>query len=323
MEDQQEAASQLANAAPSNGQLVQGLIGTIITLSSTLYQAIEGDDSQPEVLLQSLDHLRHRLVRLLVQIEPHETKVERVSTETHQIPIPVSARSQRPPTARNQPTTVTHESDVRFTPPVSSTVQETEPSAGINCATACHPESTADQTFVPPPSWREITNLTTFMAKTGGNMGEPFEFTDASGRSKTAEPTPVRRLDTFDRKTFTIDSNRTQGIPGVSHSRSKSEGYPFTASTPKHTLDKLFKAGTFAVRETSNYALPDGSFQRNTKTIAGPDASVLAKCSQPLLSQNAMLGQAEVVLRAPILPSAPPEENKPYQAVPSAPKNEE
>uniref|UniRef100_A0A182WKJ0 small monomeric GTPase n=1 Tax=Anopheles minimus TaxID=112268 RepID=A0A182WKJ0_9DIPT len=293
IDGEQEIATPVGlSGVPSNEQLVQGLMGTIITLSSTLYQAIAGDDGGPEVLLQSLVPIRERLERVLQQLESQEAKVHAASVRSNRTPM--TTRSQMPPTSRNEPS---HANCETFAPPSSSTERETRLNADASFKSVTNLAATGDPSFVPPPGWREITNLESYMTETSGEANEYTELTDGTLVDGSYQGT--NRTQTIDRNEGRPDSERcfdptlAQSSPLVQEgARTKKSGRTFTLPNPKRTVDELFKgpnlAGTFAIRETSNYALADGSFQRSTKTIAGPDASVLAKCSKPLLIQDPM-----------------------------------
>uniref|UniRef100_A0A182YQC2 small monomeric GTPase n=1 Tax=Anopheles stephensi TaxID=30069 RepID=A0A182YQC2_ANOST len=274
-----ESAPVLCNGVPSNEQLVQGLMGTIITLSSTLYQALAGGDDggSAEVLLQSLLPIRERLDRVVQQIESQESKVHCSSTKSNRR---TAARSATLPTSRNEPANVSNEV---FAPPCSSTEQETRLNADASSKSVTNLAATGDPSFVPPPGWREITNLDSYMAETTADGEEYTECVDTtpsntshglSNRTQTLEQTVVQP--DFGRS---FDPTLAQSSP-IAHgiTRSKHIGHTFSVPNPRRTVDQLLKApnlaGTFAIRETSNYAMADGSFQRSTKTIAGPDASI-------------------------------------------------
>ena len=207
-----------------------------------------------------------------------------------------------------------------FAPPSSSTEQETGLHADVSSKGGQHLPG-ADPSFVVPPGWREITNLDRYLEETTGGTEESLELTEggdtaAYGVSKRTQTTIVDRGEKvpFDPK-LGQSSPIVQGDGGPGSSK-QTHGQTFTyhSSGPKRLLEglmvrgsnNLLPQGTFAIRETSNYALPDGSFQRSTKTVAGPDVSVLAKCSQPMLPVDP-LGVSSVS-RFNIVPSAPPPE---------------
>uniref|UniRef100_A0A4Y0BRQ6 Uncharacterized protein n=1 Tax=Anopheles funestus TaxID=62324 RepID=A0A4Y0BRQ6_ANOFN len=323
---EQEIASRVGlSGVPSNEQLEQGLMGTIITLSSTLYQAIAGDDGGPEVLLQSLLPIRERLERVLLQIESQEAKVHCSSGRSTRTTM--SDRSQRPQTSTNEPSTI-HNGN--FAPPSSSTEQETRLNADASFKSATNLASAGDPSFVPPPGWREITNLDSYMAEASGEVDDCTVLTDTTLGDTSYEVS--NRTQIIDRKVDRSNLDRSfeptlaQSSPIVhGDGRSKkSGGDTFTIPNPKRMVDEMFHgpnlAGTFAIRETTNYALADGSFQRSTKTIAGPDASVLARCTKPMLLQDP-LGLA-FHSRTIVPPSAPPEQEADSPVAFNSPTNE-
>uniref|UniRef100_A0A453YKC2 Uncharacterized protein n=1 Tax=Anopheles arabiensis TaxID=7173 RepID=A0A453YKC2_ANOAR len=297
------------SSVPSNEQLVQGLMGTIIILSSTLYQAIEGEDGGPDRLLQSLVPVQERLEQVLHRIQAQEAQAHRSAAASYD-------RTARPRTSAAHLHTVCEP----FAPPSSSTEQETGLHADVSSKGGQHLPG-ADPSFVVPAGWREITNLDRYLEETTGGTEESLEQTEggntaAYGVSKRTQTTIVDRGEKvpFDPK-LGQSSPIVQGDGGPGSSSSKqTHGQTFTyhSAGPKRLLEglmvrgsnNLLPQGTFAIRETSNYALPDGSFQRSTKTVAGPDVSVLAKCSQPMLPVDP-LGS---VSRFNIVPSAPPSE---------------
>uniref|UniRef100_A0A182X779 small monomeric GTPase n=1 Tax=Anopheles quadriannulatus TaxID=34691 RepID=A0A182X779_ANOQN len=259
----------------------KGLMGTIIILSSTLYQAIEGEDGGPDRLLQSLVPVQERLEQVLHRIQAQEAQVHRSAAASYD-------RTARPRTSAAHLHTVCEP----FAPPSSSTEQETGLHADVSSKAGQHLPG-ADPSFVVPPGWREITNLDRYLEETTGGTEESLELTEggdtaAYGVSKRTQTTIVDRGEKvpFDPE-LGQSSPIVQGDGGSGSSSSSSKqthGQTFTyhSTGPKRLLqglmvrgsNNLLPQGTFAIRETSNYALPDGSFQRSTKTVAGPDVSI-------------------------------------------------
>ncbi|KFB42461.1 hypothetical protein ZHAS_00010168 [Anopheles sinensis] len=94
--------------------------------------------------------------------------------------------------------------------------------------------------------------------------------------------------------------------------KDRKAGQTFTLPEPKRIEEELVKLaakGMFSVRETRNFSTSDGNLQRYTKTIAGPDKSVLTEGLGP------MLGEVE-------LPTAMDDRPEDLNTDPSAPAEE-
>ncbi|ETN61060.1 hypothetical protein AND_007298 [Anopheles darlingi] len=291
---------------PSNEQLVRGLIGTLMSLSSTLLQAISDGDggfTSERTLHQTLTPIHDQLRQLLESI--HESEESQASTSVHGAARTsadgTTFRQQlggRPTTApsmaRCNPITGAATSPRRhFSPRAASTMAKPVVPVSGNSAllppgmnsggsvidsghvtghgtggTLPASAAASTATFIVPSSWREISNAGELLAELQNE-----EDVDRASRMPRAwnnhERMPLPKDPQAQAAHRTVPAK--DGVSG----RTMVEQLARSLLLPPQPGQ-----ATFTVRETNNCALPDGTFQRTTKTIAGSDASVLTNYQQ-------------------------------------------
>uniref|UniRef100_A0A182FDH3 small monomeric GTPase n=1 Tax=Anopheles albimanus TaxID=7167 RepID=A0A182FDH3_ANOAL len=299
-----------SDGVPSNEQLVRGLIGTLMSLSSTLLQAIDdggGLTNERAALQQSLTPIHDQLRQLLESIESRESQPEPAS-----VPGTTAGptfRQWRPRTApgpadRWQPNG-TATATRHFTPLATSTIFKPATTGGklqlpeafisggsaidsghvTDHRTGATPESPSS--FAVPSSWREIANASELLA----------ELQAATEQTAGQQANQRARTLSVDRRPWNNHSRSMAKEAAIAAGHTSEKPYA-TVTVPGRAVEQFALRSlmlppnvpaTYSVRETNNCALPDGTFQRTTKTIAGTDASVLTNYQQQQQHQQRLM----------------------------------
>lgn len=255
-------------AAPTNRELTVGLVGAVISLAITMLHNMT-DDMNEGALLQAMVPIQQMLVRLVRRIQMLST--------------PGLANKTRP--ARH----LTPSSTPRRSGPVARPRK-------LPNVTQTRTSGPGTPSFVIPPGWREISNLDSY-------LDESSELELGMGSEGTFDQTPMMSdfeyshdqdyHPSFNREVAALeDSDRFLPVH-QSTPRNMDQTYNRTARSSAQPIPRRVEQlrkpnrntfrkgdGTYAVRETINTTNPDGSFQRITKTVSGPDVSIIQNLSE-------------------------------------------
>lgn len=251
-------------APPTNRELTVGLVGAIISLAITMLHNMN-DEIDEAALLQAMAPIQQMLLRLVRRIE--------------MLSKPSYANRTRP--IKHLPTTTQRRSTPIAQPRRLPIVNQTRTRVS------------AKESFKIPPGWREISNLDSY-------VNESSEMGPGMGSEGTLDQTPMMSdfeyshdqdyHPSFNREVATLEGSdrffpvhqstrreldQTYSRAGTPSMQSRSRRVP---APDRRTFRKA--DGTYAVRETINTTNPDGSFQRITKTISGPDVSIIQNLSE-------------------------------------------
>ncbi|XP_055526898.1 uncharacterized protein LOC129719528 [Wyeomyia smithii] len=277
---------------PTNRDLTVGLVGAIISLAATLYQnMMVGDQTSNALLMQSLapikqmlDHLMRKIRATPVRAQPPATRhTFTAGTRSATLPPLPSRTPARGVTSK--PATVVRHPKISSTFKASSTMDSSR-------STASKPS------FVVPPGWREISNLDDWMDDSMDNSDDIYPQMDSDAMDETPMMSGfeysqdqdyypsynVEVADLESSKTFqpTFQSTMHFGPRNATTSRQSPLPKRVTELRRSEPSRQTFRQadGTYAVRETINTTNPDGSFQRITKTVSGPDVSIIQNLNE-------------------------------------------
>uniref|UniRef100_A0A903VWH7 Uncharacterized protein n=1 Tax=Aedes aegypti TaxID=7159 RepID=A0A903VWH7_AEDAE len=266
--------------APSNRDLTVGLIGAIVSLSVTMYQNMANNIEDAE-LLQFMVPIQQLLSRLILRLKKPATP--RLTAGT--TPRRTAAGARASPSTPKRP--------LQTQPRQLLTTPRTDRTRTFNSTTNRTPASDI------PPGWREISNLDDYFDESSGmELG--------MGSEGTFDETPV--ISGFE---YSQDMDYYPSLnPNVADLESSDQFLPVHQSTRRHFDDTYIRQspaaagarmpkrveelrsasgsskrtfrkadGTYAVRETINTTKPDGSFQRITRTVSGPNVSAIQNLS--------------------------------------------
>lgn len=255
-------------APPTNRELTVGLVGAVISLAITMMHNMNEDLNEAD-LLQAMVPIQQMLLRLVRRIQMLSTPglTNRTRPIKH-LPSTTQRRSTPIAQPRRLPN-ITHQR-TRTTKP-------------------------ATDSFEIPPGWREISNLDSYLnesSEMGPGMGSEgtldqtpmmsdFEYSHDQDYhpSFNREVAPLEDSDRFYpvHQSTRRDMDQSYTRAGTSSTQPRPKRVDQLRGPDRMTFRKA--DGTYAVRETINTTNPDGSFQRITKTISGPNVSIIQNLS--------------------------------------------
>lgn len=254
-------------AAPTNRELTVGLVGAVISLAITMLHNMTDDMNEAD-LLQAMVPIQQMLLRLVRRIQMLSTPGLANRTRPGRQLTPSTPRRSAPVA---QP---------RKLPNVTRTRTSTP----------------GTPSFVVPPGWREISNLDSYLnesSEVGLGMGSEGTFDQTPMMSDFEYSHDQDYYPSFNRNVSSFeDSSRFlpvhQSTPRdldqtySRAARSSAQPIPRRVEQLRKPNRSTFRKGdgTYAVRETINTTNPDGSFQRITKTVSGPDVSIIQNLSE-------------------------------------------
>lgn len=264
-----------AVGAPSNRDLTVGLIGAIVSLSVTMYQNMAGNIDDAE-LLQFMTPIQQLLSRLILRLKKPATPRLTAGTTPRSYGAPSAKPSLSTPRRQYQ----TQPRQIMTTP-----------KRAVNAT-----RTTGSPSFKIPPGWREISNLDDYFDESSGvelGMGSEGTFDETPMISGFEYSQDMDYYPSMNRNISDLESSDQFQPVHQSTQRQFDDTYsrPSSARLPKRVVElrtptgsskrTIQKAdGTYAVRETINTTKPDGTFQRITRTVSGPNVSVVQNLSE-------------------------------------------